>query len=131
MSKQQLDRAKVRSGFEQMNGKGVAQGMGGDRLDDSGSPPRRLAGALNGESRDRPARDVARKEATLRTLGAPISSQEVQQPGREHHLTILPPLALFHPDHHPPTVDCRRRQRERFGDAQTRSVAKGQYDLVL
>jgi hypothetical protein len=40
MAKQQLDGAQVRAGFEQVDGKGVAQRVRGDRL---GEPARRRA----------------------------------------------------------------------------------------
>jgi hypothetical protein len=88
MSEQQLDGAQVRAGFEQVDGKGMAQRVRGDRLGDVCPTPRFLTGGLHGEGRDRLIRDVAGKQEILRANraeilrmdGTPISPENVQQP---------------------------------------------------
>ena len=62
MAKQQLDGAQVRAGLEQVDGKGMAQRVRGDRLGDAGPAARLFAGVLHGEGRDRLIGDVAGKQ---------------------------------------------------------------------
>src|SRR5208282_3652031 len=91
-----------------------------------GPAPRLFTGVLHGEGRDRLVGDVAGKQELLRVDGTPIRPENLQQPRREHHVAILPPLALLHADDHPLAVDRRWRQADRFGDPQAGRVADGQ-----
>src|SRR5271166_6486446 len=118
---------RIRAGGRQ----GVAQRVRGDRLGDAGPAPRLFTGVLHGESRDRLIGDVAGKQEILRVDGTPIRPENLQQPRREHHAAILPPLALLHADDHPLAVDRRWRQADRFGDTQAGRVADGQDGAML
>ena len=69
MAKQQLDGAQVRTRFEQVDGKGVAQRVRCDRLSDAGPAPRLFTGVLHGKGRDRLIGDVAGKQEILRVDG--------------------------------------------------------------
>ncbi len=80
MAKQQLDGAQVRAGFEQMDGKGMAQRVRGDRLGDAGPAPRLFAGVLHGEGRDRLIGDVAGKREILRVDRAAYGCRVSQLP---------------------------------------------------
>ena len=131
MAEQQLNGAQVSAGFEQVDGKGMAQRVRGDRLGDASPAPRLFTGVLHGEGRDRLIGDVAGEQEILRVDGVPISPENVQQPRREHHVAILPPLALLHADDHPLAIDRRWRQADRFGDTQAGRVADGQDGAML
>ena len=49
MAEQQLNGAQVSAGFEQVDGKGMAQRVRGDRLGDASPAPRLFTGVLHGE----------------------------------------------------------------------------------
>src|ERR1700733_7433765 len=131
MAKQQLDGAQVRSGFKQVDGKGVSQRVRGDRLGDAGPAPRLFTGVLHGKGRDRLIGDVAGKQEILRVDDAPIRSENLKELWREHHAAILPPLPLLHADDHPMAVDRRWLQADRFGDTQAGRVADCQDGAML
>jgi hypothetical protein len=131
MAEQQLDGAQIGAGFQQMDGKGMAQGVRRDGPADAAFAPCRSAGDLDGAWCDRLAGKVAGKPPLLRPGGAPVVSQDVQQPGREHHVAVLPPFALRHADDHAVAVDGSRRQADGFGNPQAGRVAHGQDDAVL
>ena len=131
MAKQQLDGAQIGAGLEQMDGKGVAQGVRRDRLGDVGLEPHGSAGVLHGGGGDRLTGQIAGEQPLLRPNGAVVVSEDVQQLGREHHVAVLPPLALLDADGHALAVDRGRRQADRLGNPQTRRVADGQDHAVL
>ena len=62
MAKQQLNRANVCAGFQQVNGKSVAQGMRCDRLGNAGNSVRLLADRSTASCGNVPSRYVAREE---------------------------------------------------------------------
>ena len=79
VSQQKLDGADIGTGFQQVDGEGVAQRMRRDRLADARDPSRRLAGALNRKSRDGPPGLIARKQPVRRMGEPPIVAQGVEQ----------------------------------------------------
>ncbi len=81
MAEQELNGADVRSGFEQVNGEGVAQSVRGNRLGDAGPEPSLLASAFHGVFGDGPARNVAWEELILRPDRLPIAAQRLQHFG--------------------------------------------------
>src|ERR1700732_2217803 len=68
---------------------------------------------------------------SLRTSRAVVVSEDVRQPGREHHVAVFPPFALFHADGHALAVDRGGRQADRLRNPQTCGVADGQDHAVL
>ena len=131
MTEQQLDGAKVGAGFQQVDGKGMAQRVGRDRLGRRWTGAAPFCRRLHGERRDRMSGQIAGEQPFLGPGGAPVAAQDVEQHGREHHVAVLPPFALLDADDHPLAVDRRRRQADRLGDPQTRRIADGQDDAML
>jgi hypothetical protein len=74
---------------------------------------------------------VARKKTASRPYCVPIGDQHLQQLGRQHHVAVLPALALLDPDDHPLLVDGARHQVNRLADAQAGGVAGGQDGALL
>ena len=131
MAEQQLDGAQIGAGFQQVNGEGVAQGVRRDRPGDARPLARLAAGGLHGEPRNRLAGPVAREQPGLRMRLFPVVPQDVQQPRREHDVTVLLAFAGLHPDDHAPAVDRAGLQRDRFGNAQSGRIADGQDGALL
>jgi len=131
MPEQQLDGAQVSAGFEQMDGKGMAQGVRRDRLADPGPVARMSADILHGSRRDRLSRPVAREQPVLGPCFAPVGPEDVQEPGREHDVAVLATFARRHADHHALAVDGIRRQADGLGDPQSSRIANGQDGPVL
>src|SRR2546425_2376136 len=105
MAQQQLNRADVRSRFQQMHSERVTHRMGADWLADAGESARLLAGEFDCASADRLAGNVTLEEPPLRPHCSPVVAQRLQQLGREHHVSILLSLALIDTDNHPLAVD--------------------------
>jgi hypothetical protein len=125
MAKQQLDGTEIGAGLEQMNGKCMTQGVRRDRFGDAGLVPHGPAGVLHRGGRDRLTGQIAGEQPLLRTNGAVVVSEDVQQPGREHHVAVFPPFALLHADGHALAVDRGGRQADRLRNPQTCGVADG------
>ena len=70
---------------------------------------------------------VGEIEALLKKLALwpclmPIVAQKIEQPGRQHHLAILPPFALHDMDEHPVAVDIAGGEIANLGSSQTCTV---------
>ena len=100
MSEQQLDGAKVGAGFQQVNGERVAQCVRRHRLGDAALGPRLPADAVDGERTDWLIRPVAGKQPGAGMGLSPILPEQIEEPGRQHHVAVLAALALGNPDHH-------------------------------
>ncbi len=72
MAEKKLDRAHVGPGFEQVDGKGVAQRMRRDRLADTELVSDVATGHLDSAGRNRLARDITREQLLLRMDRAPV-----------------------------------------------------------
>ena len=107
MSEQQLDGADVGAGFQEVDGKGVAERVGRNRLGDAAAPMDPPAGAVDGMDGDRVARARPRKEPVRRVVHPPPVAQHRQQRGGEHHIPVFLALPLRDPEHHPLTVNRR------------------------
>ena len=131
MTKQQLDRAEIGAGLQQVNRKRVAQGMRRDRLADAALRPHVPTGVIDGGWRDRLAGPVTGKQP-LSGMGAlPIVPQDGPAAGRQHDVAIFPAFALLDADDHALAVDRRGLQADRFGNPQTGRVTDGQDHAVL
>ncbi len=96
--------------------------MRGDRLGNARVTACFLAGESDGLARDRLTGHLARKQPPGRPRGFPVGAQHVQQSGREHHIAILHPFALFDPEHHSLAVDVGHLEVRGFGDAQASGI---------
>jgi hypothetical protein len=131
MSEQQLDGAYISAGFQQVDGKGMTQGVGRDRFADGGLFADLSAHHLNGAGRDRLSGQIAGEQPMLGPCFTPVGSEDVQELGREHHVTVLAPFACRDADQHALAVDCLRRQADGLGDPQASGITNGQDDPVL
>ena len=131
MAEQQLDGAQIGAGFEQVNGKGMAEQVRRDRLVDVGLPSRLSAGGVDRQRRNRLSGQVAGEQPLFGAGGAPVAAQQVEQHGREHDVAVLAPFALFDADDHALAVDGGGGQTDGLRNPQTRRIADGQDDAVL
>ena len=90
-----------------------------------------LTGLLDGLPADVLARQVAREKPRLGPFHSPPVTQNLQEPGRKHHVAILLALALLDANHHPRAVDVAGGEANRLGDAQAGCVARGEDGAVL
>src|SRR5438128_1712128 len=123
MTKQELDRPDVCSVFEQMDSKCVPQTMGRDRLGNAANAMRLPTGILDGAPRDGFAQNISWEQPMLWLFGPPPDAQNVQQPRRQHDVTIFLPLSLLDADDHSLTINVARLQLDRLRDSQSRRVA--------
>ena len=79
MSLQDLDDAKVGTGFEEVGGKTVTQGMGSDPLAHAGGPAGTLADFLYARSGNGPIKARAGKEDIPGPHSFPIGAKDFQQ----------------------------------------------------
>src|ERR1700687_5215800 len=131
VAEQQLNRADVGSRFQQMDGKRVAHRMRADRLANAGEAPSLLTGEFDGAGGERLPRNIPFEQPALRSHCPPVMAQRLQQPGREHHVSILLSLPLLDSDHHALAVDIGGLQMDGLGDAQPGGVAGGQDRAML
>jgi hypothetical protein len=131
VAEQQLDGAQVCAGFQQMDRKGVAQRVRGDRLGEAGQPLRLAAGDADGVAGDRLTGQVSREQPLPGMHGRPIGTQCLQQSRREHDVAVLAALALVDADDHAPAVDRVDCEVDGLGNAQAGGVAGGQDGVVL
>src|SRR6059058_1976739 len=67
----------------------VPKRMWGDGFRETGEPMGLLAGCFYGVLRDWPIIVNAREQPLLRTNGDPVAAQDLQQHGRQHHVSIF------------------------------------------
>jgi len=102
-----------------------------DRLGDAALQSCLPAGALDGKPGDRLTGPIAREQPLLGAGGLPVVAENVQQLGREHHVAILPPFALFDADHHALAVNRDGLEAHYLGHRQPSRVTDGQDDTML
>ena len=86
---------------------------------------------LDGKPCDWLAGTVAWKQPLLRTGHFPVVAQYVQQPWREHHVTIFPTFARLYTNDHALTVNRGGLQPDRLGHTQPCRVANCQDHPLL
>src|SRR5271157_1163196 len=92
---------------------------------DAGSLTGVPTGVLDGKPRDRLPRPAAGKQPLSRVSTIPVVAENVQEPGRQHHVTIFPPFASLHANDHAFAVDRGWLQLDHFGNTQPCRVAHG------
>src|SRR5207249_2382909 len=105
MSKQQLNRAHVSPGFEEMDGERMSQRMWRDGFGEMRSAMRALTRLADGVAGDRLVGVLAGKEPCGRPVGAPPVAQEFEERRGEHDVAIALAFPLLDADHHPAAVD--------------------------
>ena len=102
---QDLDRAEVGTGLEQVGGEAVSQGMHMDVLAQSRSLQGTPADHLDGARADRPVGLAPREEVRLGPVLRPVRAGDGQESRREHHVAVLVSLALADVEDHAGAVD--------------------------
>jgi hypothetical protein len=135
-----LDDPQVDSGFEEMGGIGVTQGMDGDGLFvDSGSNFGPAEGALDtafGHGRGSllcsiTASAKSREEEAGVTVGGPIASEQMEGGKGERDVAILGPLATVDMDHHTGGIDIGDFEMESFVESQAAGIDGGKIGIIL
>ena len=114
MAEQELNGPQISAGFKEMYSECVPQRMRSDEFRETGQTMCFLAGCLYGVLRDRPVVMNAWEQPFLRPSGFPVVAQNLQQHGREHHISIFAALALHDANDHPGTVNSSRLQANSF-----------------
>ena len=131
MTEQNLDRADVGAGFEEVGGKAVAQGVDGDRLAELGRHPSVAAGPLQHAPIERAALVLARKQPMRGPDFPPVGAQDNEQLRREHDVAISAALALFNPDQHAAAVDVGDFQMHDLGYSEPGGIGGHQRGAVF
>jgi hypothetical protein len=135
-----LDDPQIDSGFEEVSGIGVAEGMNGDSL------------FLDSSSNLGPAEDPldtafshgklsvlcsfavsakGREEETRMTVGSPIASEQMEGGLREGDVAILGAFAAVDMNHHAAGVDIRDFEMESFVKPQATGVDGREIDIIV
>ena len=114
MPEQQLNRADVRAGFQQVHGKGVPERMRRHRLGETAATAGLSAGAVDDPAARRAPRALAGKEPVVRLADSPLVAQHRQQPRRKHHVPVPRAFPLDDAEHHPLAVNRRHGQPHGF-----------------
>jgi hypothetical protein len=101
--------------LEQVRGKVTPQRVQRDGLVDLGHLCRGMTGAVELACRERLHR-IAGKQPALWPRHLPLGPQQIEEMLRQHHLSVLTPLALLDPDDHPGAFDVPTL-REMISDA--------------
>ena len=125
MAEQQLDRAEVGAGLQQVNRERVAQRMRRNRLADAALQAHFPTGAIDGGWSDRLAGPITGKQPLSGMGILPIVPEHRQQFGRQHDIAIFVALALVDPNDHALAIDRSGLEAEGFGDSQTGGVTDG------
>src|SRR5438034_3103802 len=94
MAEQQLNRAQVRSGLQQMGGEGVSQDMRCDGLCQPGTLAGLLADQVYRAAVQWLVRLHSREEPMRRAVCLPVLAQQYEQIGGKHDHPIFSPFAL-------------------------------------
>jgi len=135
-----LDDAQVDSGFEEMGGIGVAEGMNGDRLFvNSGSNLGTTESTLNtafGHGRRSLLSSItasakSREEEAGVTVGPPIAAEQVEGGWGERDVAVLGPLSTVDMDHHAGGVDIGDFEMEAFVKSEAAGIDGGEIGVIL
>src|ERR1700687_194862 len=136
MPKQDLDRAQISSGFEQVSREAMAQGVRMDVLMlEAGAERGLLARSPQHLGGDRTARrmpPVAGKQPLggLVPKPAPVAAQRFEQRRTQHHVPVLAPLAAADMNHHPLAVDVGYLQPRHFRPSYSRGIERHEQDAL-
>jgi hypothetical protein len=135
-----LDDPQVDSGFEQVSGIGVAEGMNGDPLfldfsSDLGATEGALDAALSHGQRSVlcsiPVSSKGWEEESRMAVGYPIAAEEVEGRGGERDVAVLGALSPVDMDHHAVGVDIGDFEVETFVKSEAAGVDGGEIGVVL
>ena len=130
MAEQDLDRAQVCSGLEQVCRPAVAQGVRRYVLLDARIARGFFTGVPDSLVRHGSVRAAvaftAGEEVDARLLPAPILAQRLQQCRAEWDVATAATLATFHADHHAPAVDVAHLQQRYFHPPHARAIKRHQ-----
>ena len=131
VAQQAADRQQIDARFQQCRGETVSHRVWRDGLADPRVGRRPLAGLLDGGSRKRDIRRLAREKIVGRTGGSPIPAKFAEQAGRERHQPLFVPLAVADEDLHPLAVDVCGLQVRGFAQPQAGGVTRCQHCPAL
>jgi hypothetical protein len=100
MSEQNLDDPDVSAALKKMSSKAMPQRAGRHMLIDPSAPPRSATGRSESAGADMTPGLLTRKQPRTRPSALPIGVQDVQQPRRQHRITILATLCALDVDQH-------------------------------
>ena len=135
-----LDDAQVDTGFEEVGGVGVAQGVNRNAFFAHASVPLGLAkGALDaifGHRMDclikaRSFSTQGWEEKTGMAVGTPVLAQQMKSGVGQRDIAVLGALAAMDMDHHALAIDIGDFQMKSFVKAQTAGVDGGEIDVVV
>ena len=116
VTQQQLDRAEIGPGLQQVNSKGVTQGVRRHRFADTALQPYLATDAVDGGCRDRVAGAVTGKQPVSGMGTLPIVPEHGQQFGRQHDIAIFVAFALVNPNDHALAIDRSGLEADGLGD---------------
>jgi len=135
MTEQHLDGAQVSAGFQKMGRKTMSQSM---RMNvpvlESGAASRGPAHIPDRLVGDRLLHSTmaaaAREQVYVRSFGAPILAQSIEQPGAEHDVAILASFSALDMDNHAPAVDVAELECRRLRPAGSGGVERHQHGAL-
>src|ERR1700733_9226994 len=132
MSEQNLNRAEICAGIEQMGRAGVAKQVGMDAALDAGALARLEAEVANRAVVQRRTRILpGREQPILWPLAPEVNAQSFEQNRGEPNLTRNTALSLAHMQHHALAVDIADLEVLHFAASQPRRVESGQDGPML
>jgi hypothetical protein len=135
-----LDDPQIDSGFEEMGGIGVAEGMNGDSLfSDSSSNLGTAEGALDtafGHGQRSvfcsvPISAKCREEQSRVAVGEPMAAEQIEGGLGERHIAILGTLSAVDMDHHTVAVNIGDFEVETFVKSEAAGVDGGKIDVIV
>ena len=130
MTEQDLDDPDVGAALQQVGGKAMPKRVGRHRLADPGTLPCDAASRLKSAAAHMIAGLLARKQPRARPRPLPIGAQDLQEPRRQHRVTIPATLAALDVDQHPFAVDRADLQAHDLADAQARRISGRQRNTI-
>ncbi len=131
MAQQDLNRTKIRSVFEEMRCKAVAQGVRVYGFLESGATSSSLTGVVDRLGSDGPITGVsmpARKQphTALSSQAAPVLAQFLEQLGAEQHISVPATFATLNVNHHALAVNIADFQAREFSTSESSGVERHQ-----
>jgi hypothetical protein len=130
VTEQNLDDPDISTALQKMSGKTVPQRVGRHMLADPSAPPCSATSRLESPRTDMLPGLLTRKQPRTRPGALPIGAQDVQQPRRQHRITILATLGALDVDQHPFAVDRADLQTHNLSDTQARRIGRRQRNAV-
>ena len=130
MTEQDLDDPDIGAALQKVGGKAMPKRVGSDRLADPGTLPCGTASRLKCAQAHMIAGLLAWKQPRTRPRPLPIGTKDLQQPRRQHRVTIPATLAARDVDQHPFAVDRADLQAHDLSDAQARCISSRQRNTI-